>query len=67
MFSPSPSNQIVTQACIEGAVKYSYKEYDEYMARRKCLIDCVKHILGFKTSMSIKVFLTVAKLPENDT
>jgi len=40
--------------------------YDEYVERRKCLIDGVNRIPGCYTPMPMGAFYTVAKLPVDD-
>lgn len=64
--SPPLLGQIVAEASIEGTEQYSREVYDEYVERRKCLIDCVNRIPGCYTPVPMGAFYTVAKLPVDD-
>ena len=64
--SPPLIGQIVAEASIEGTEQYSRDVYDEYVERRKCLIDGVNRIPGCYTPMPMGAFYTVAKLPVKD-
>ena len=64
--SPPLLGQIVAEASIEGTEQYSREVYDEYVERRKCLIDGVNRIPGCYTPMPMGAFYTVAKLPVDD-
>ena len=44
--SPPLLGQLVAEASIEGTEQYSREVYDEYVERRKCLIDGVNRIPG---------------------
>ena len=57
---------IEAEASIEGTEQYSRDVYDEYVERRKCLIDGVNRIPGCYTPMPMGAFYTVAKLPVDD-
>lgn len=61
--SPPLIGQIVAEASIEGTEQYSRDVYDEYVERRKCLIDGVNRIPGCYTPVPMGAFYTVAKLP----
>lgn len=61
--SPPLIGQIIAEASIEGTEQYSRKVYDEYVERRKCLIDGVNRIPGCYTPIPMGAFYTVAKLP----
>lgn len=61
--SPPLLGQLVAEASIEGTEQYSRKVYDEYVERRKCLIDGVNKIPGCYTPVPMGSFYTVAKLP----
>lgn len=61
--SPPLLGQLVTEASIEGTEQYSRDVYDEYVERRKCLIDGVNRIPGCYTPVPMGAFYTVAKLP----
>lgn len=65
--SPPLIGQIVAEASIEGTEQYSREVYDEYVERRKCLIDGVNRIYGCYTPMPMGAFYTVANLPVDDT
>ena len=58
--------QIVAEASIEGTEQYSRDVYEEYLERRKCLIDGVNRIPGCYTPIPMGAFYTVAKLPVDD-
>lgn len=64
--SPPLIGQLVAEASIEGTEQYSRNVYDEYVERRKCLIDGVNRIPGCYTPMPMGAFYTVAKLPVDD-
>ena len=65
--SPPLIGQIVAEASIEGTEAYSREVYEEYLERRKCLIDGVNRIPGCYTPIPMGAFYTVAKLPVVDT
>ena len=64
--SPPLLGQLVAEASIEGTEQYSREMYDEYVERRKCLIDGVNRIPGCYTPVPMGAFYTVAKLPVDD-
>lgn len=64
--SPPLLGQLVAEASIEGTEQYSREVYDEYVERRKYLIDGVNRIQGCYTPMPMGAFYTVAKLPVED-
>lgn len=64
--SPPLLGQLVAEASIEGTEQYSREVYDEYVERRKYLIDGVNRIPGCYTPMPMGSFYTVAKLPVDD-
>ena len=64
--SPPLIGQIVAEASIEGTEVYSREVYEEYLERRKCLIDGVNKIPGCYTPIPMGAFYTVAKLPVED-
>lgn len=64
--SPPLLGQLVAEASIEGTEQYSREVYDEYVERRKCLIDGVNRIPGCYTPVPMGAFYTVAKLPIDD-
>ena len=65
--SPPLIGQLIAEASIEGTEQYSRDVYDEYVERRKCLIDGVNRIPGCYTPMPMGAFYTVAQLPVDDT
>lgn len=64
--SPPLIGQIVAEASIEGTEAYSREVYEEYLERRKTLIDGVNKIPGCYTPLPMGAFYTVAKLPVDD-
>ena len=64
--SPPLLGQLLAEASIEGTEQYSREVYDEYVERRKYLIDGVNRIQGCYTPMPMGAFYTVAKLPVED-
>jgi aspartate aminotransferase len=64
--SPPLIGQIIAEASIDGTADYSRMVYEEYMERRKCLIDGVNRIEGCYTPIPMGAFYTVAQLPVDD-
>lgn len=64
--SPPLIGQIVAEASIEGTEQYSREMYEEYVERRKCLIDGINRIPGCYTPIPMGAFYTVAQLPVDD-
>ena len=64
--SPPLIGQVIAEASIEGTEQYSRDVYDEYVERRKCLIDGVNRIPGCYTPVPMGAFYTVAQLPVDD-
>lgn len=64
--SPPLIGQIVAEASIEGTEQYSKDVYEEYVERRKCLIDGINMIPGCYTPVPMGAFYTVAQLPVED-
>lgn len=64
--SPPLIGQMVAEASIEGTEQYSRDVYEEYVERRKCLIDGLNRIPGCYTPIPMGAFYTVAKLPVED-
>lgn len=65
--SPPLIGQLVAEASIDGTEQYSREVYEEYMERRKCLIDGVNRIPGCYTPIPMGAFYTLASLPVDDT
>lgn len=55
------------EASIDGTEQYSRDVYEEYVERRKCLIDGVNRIPGCYTPIPMGAFYTLASLPVDDT
>ena len=64
--SPPLVGQLVAEASIEGTEQYSRDVYEEYVERRKCLIDGLNRIPGCYTPIPMGAFYTVAQLPVDD-
>lgn len=64
--SPPLLGQIVAEASLEEPEEYARETYDEYVERRKCLIDGLNRIPGVYSPIPMGAFYTVAKLPVDD-
>lgn len=64
--SPPLIGQIVAEASMEEPEDYSREVYDEYVERRKSLIDGLNRIPGCYSPIPMGAFYTVAKLPVDD-
>lgn len=64
--SPPLVGQIVAEASIDGTEDYSAEVYEEYVERRKCLIDGLNRIPGVYSPIPMGAFYTVARLPVDD-
>ena len=64
--SPPLIGQLVAEASIEGTEQYSRDVYEEYVERRKCMIDGINRISGCYTPIPMGAFYTVAQLPIDD-
>lgn len=64
--SPPLIGQIVAEASLDAPEEYYRNVYDEYVERRKCLIDGLNRIPGVYTPIPMGAFYTVAKLPVDD-
>jgi len=64
--SPPLIGQLIAEASIEGTEQYSREVYEEYLERRKCLIDTVNRIPGCYSPIPMGAFYTVAQLPVDD-
>ena len=64
--SPPLIGQIIAEASIEDTEEYSADVYEEYVARRKCLVDGLNKIPGVYSPIPMGAFYTVAKLPVDD-
>lgn len=61
--SPPLLGQLVAEASIDEPEEYSREVYDEYVERRKCLIDGLNRIPGVYSPIPMGAFYTVVKLP----
>lgn len=64
--SPPLLGQIVAEASIGASDDYRRRCYDEYVERRKCLIDGLNRIPGVYSPVPMGAFYTVARLPVDD-
>ena len=65
--SPPLIGQIVAEARLDAPQSYYRDVYDEYVERRKCLIDGLNRIPGVYSPIPMGAFYTVAKLPVDDS
>ncbi len=65
--SPPLIGQIVAEASIDASRDYMADIYDEYIERRKCLVDGLNHIPGVYSPIPMGAFYTVARLPVDDS
>ena len=61
--SPPLLGQIVAEESIEGTEEYAADVYEEYVERRKCLVDGLNRIEGVYSPIPMGAFYTVASLP----
>ena len=64
--SPPLIGQIAAEASLDEPAEYGREVYDEYVERRKCLIDGLNRIPGVYSPIPMGAFYTVAKLPVDD-
>lgn len=65
--SPPLIGQIAAEASLDELGEYARETYDEYVERRKCLIDGLNRIPGVYSPIPMGAFYTVAKLPVDDS
>lgn len=65
--SPPLIGQIIAEASLDAPEEYYRDVYDEYVERRKCLIDGLNLIPGVYSPIPMGAFYTVAKLPVDDS
>lgn len=65
--SPPLIGQIAAEASLDAPEEYSRDTYDEYVERRKCLIDGLNRIPGVYSPIPMGAFYTVARLPVDDS
>ena len=66
-FKPPLIGQIAAEASLDAGEDYLRDTYDEYVERRKCLIDGLNRIPGVYSPIPMGAFYTVAKLPVDDS
>ena len=59
--------QIAAEASLDAPEEYTAEVYEEYLERRKCLIDGLNKIPGVYSPIPMGAFYTVAKLPVDDS
>ena len=64
--SPPLIGQIAAEASLDVPEEDMRETYDEYVERRKCLIDGLNRIPGVYSPIPMGAFYTVAKLPVDD-
>ncbi len=65
--SPPLIGQIAAEASLEADEEYMLKNYNEYVNRRKFLIDGLNRIEGVYSPIPMGAFYTVARLPVDNT
>ena len=65
--SPPLLGQLVAEASINASEEYMREVYDEYVDRRKCLIDGLNRIPGVYSPIPMGAFYTMARLPVDDS
>jgi aspartate aminotransferase len=64
--SPPLIGQIIAEASLEAPEEYMLEVYNEYVERRKFLVDGLNRIPGCYSPIPMGAFYTVAKLPVDD-
>jgi len=64
--SPPLIGQIAAEASLDAPDDYFRDTYEEYVERRKCLIDGLNRIPGVYSPIPMGAFYTVARLPIDD-
>ncbi len=65
--SPPLLGQIVAEASMNASRDYMADVYEEYIERRKCLVDGLNHIPGVYSPIPMGAFYTVARLPVDNS
>ncbi len=65
--SPPLVGQVVAEASIDTPQEYHKAVYDEYIARRNCLVEGLNKIPGVYSPMPMGAFYTVVSLPVEDS
>ena len=63
---PPLIGQVAAEASLDAPDEYARDTYDEYVERRKCLIDGLNRIPGVYSPIPMGAFYTVARLPVDD-
>jgi aspartate aminotransferase len=63
---PPLIGQIAAEASLDAGEEYQRENYEEYVERRKCLIDGLNRIPGVYSPIPMGAFYTVARLPVDD-
>ena len=64
--SPPLIGQIAAEASLENNKEYMHDIYDEYVSRRKFLVDGLNRINGVYSPIPMGAFYTVARIPVDD-
>lgn len=64
--SPPLIGQIIAEASLDAPEEYYRAVYDDYVERRKCLIDGLNRLPGVYSPIPMGAFYTVAQLPVED-
>ena len=64
--SPPLLGQLVAEASIDTSPEYMLATYNEYVERRKFMIDQINQIPGCYTPIPMGAFYTVVRLPVDD-
>lgn len=65
--SPPLIGQLIAEASLDAPEEYYRNVYDEYVERRKCLIDGLNRLPGVYSPIPMGAFYTVAQLPVDDS
>ncbi len=65
--SPPLIGQIIAEASLDAPEEYYRDVYDDYVERRKCLIDGLNRLPGVYSPIPMGAFYTVAQLPVEDS
>ena len=65
--SPPLIGQLVAEASLDAPEQYHQDVYDEYIARRNCLVEGLNKIPGVYSPMPNGAFYTMVKLPVQDS
>ena len=65
--APPLIGQIAAEASLDAPEQYTQEVYEQYVERRKCLIDGLNRIPGVYSPIPMGAFYTVARLPVDDS